>query len=124
MIDMAAIVHRSRGFNIGVSESRVILSCRAAPQVIPLVKVLQLHREDSALDTVHAHVKPGEDMLVPLRGPMIAPQPNSICKFSVIRSHCSTLAAGAEILARIETKATRRTECTCFAALILCAVRL
>src|SRR3954463_16622475 len=82
----------------------VILACHSPPRLCPSLDVLHLYVQDCALDTIHAIIVPGDDMIVFTLLTPIPQQRHLSRQIGVVGHRRSTFAVRAQILTWIEAE--------------------
>src|SRR5260370_3965485 len=116
--------HFRGGHNLTAWEQFVIARSKDGAIVVPSVKIRQLDRQDPALNAFESQVVGRKIVFVLLHRTMVAEHANLFRKFRVVGGDGTTFTAGPEILAGIETEASRSGQGTGRAAVVVCAVRL
>src|SRR5512132_4448261 len=124
MPDVVAAPHPCRSSDGSAGEEIVIMQRRFATRLRPCLQMPKLHRQHCTLNRIHAVVESFQHMAIPLGLSPVAQSPNAPCHLVVIGDNGAALAAGAEVLARIEAEASEVAETAGAAACVLGAVRL
>ena len=106
------------------AQHRVVLTGHFVPATIVLVQVLQFGAQNGRLHRVETAVPAKLGMEVFLRGAVVSQSFQFCLQVQIIRRHRPGIAAGAEVLARIETEATQVAHRTCTLAVSGAAVGL
>src|SRR5262249_12279811 len=101
---MARIRHRCWRLDIAIAQPAVIPGRPLLPSTRPALEPAQFHAKNCGLKRVHAVIETAQDMMIFALLAPVAQHAHHAIVGGVVGDNNSTLAAGAEVLTRVETK--------------------
>src|SRR5690606_30290759 len=124
VMNVAHVVRNLRPRHRAAREVLVVARRRPASRFGPRVELAQLHSQYGRLQLLEPIVEALEHVLVLPFGAPVAQHPDPSRVLEIVRGDHSALAAGAEVLARIEAEAAHVADAADASPLVLGAVRL
>src|SRR5436190_15783786 len=104
VIDVVGIRCLLRQYQRGTLQSCAIRGRGMSPCLVPLAEIAKLHAQDRSLQCVEPAVESFQDVLVFDALPVVAQQPDLLCKVFTGCCDCSTVTKRAKVLSRIKTE--------------------